>query len=88
MLFSLGEMLYHDSLMFRAYSQLQKLFASECAIFNCSSNSMIDAFPRASLDSVLGGGVNRYLLISLLLCGFYISCIFTKDSKFAHGGVR
>ena len=56
MLFSLGEMLYHDSLMFRAYSQLQKLFASECAIFNCSSNSMIDAFPRASLDSVLGGG--------------------------------
>ena len=66
--FSLGEMLYHDSLMFRAYSQLQKLFGSEHRIFNCSSSSMIDAFPRASLDSVLGGGVIK----CLSLVGYYL----------------
>ena len=84
----MGERLYHDHLIFGAYSQLQKLFGSEYRIFNCSSSSMIDAFPSASLDSVLGGGVNRYLLISFLLLSLYISCTFTKDSKFAHGGVR
>ncbi|WP_395002985.1 hypothetical protein [uncultured Helicobacter sp.] len=47
---------------FRAYQELGEIFSH---ITNCSSNSMIDAFPRASLDSVLGGGANRYSLIDL-----------------------
>ena len=38
---------------FRAYQEIGEIFSH---ITNCSSNSMIDAFPRASLDSVLGGG--------------------------------
>lgn len=41
---------------FRAYQELGEIFSH---ITNCSSNSMIDAFPRMSLDSVLsrfGGG--------------------------------
>ena len=46
----------------RAYQELGEIFSH---ITNCSSNSMIDAFPRASLDSVLGGGANRYSLIDL-----------------------
>lgn len=53
---NMGERLHHDSLIFQAYTQIQKLFAKDCAIFNCSSSSMIDAFPRKRLDSVFASG--------------------------------
>ena len=39
---------------FRAYQELGEVFPQK--IINCSSNSMIDAFPRVSLESILGGG--------------------------------
>ncbi|WP_394997029.1 hypothetical protein [uncultured Helicobacter sp.] len=45
---------------FRAYQELGEIFSH---ITNCSSNSMIDAFPRASLDSVLGGGGQKKNLL-------------------------
>lgn len=41
---------------FKAYQELGKVFPQK--ISNCSSSSMIDAFPRLSLESILGGGAS------------------------------
>ncbi|MGI0440279.1 hypothetical protein ACRE1S_07135 [Helicobacter himalayensis] len=79
---NIADSLYADSEIFKAYRTINELFANR--IVNCASVSYIDAFPRVSLEKVLGGGGNRDLIFLLPFLQIYFLLLYfsTKLYRF------
>ncbi|WP_304382720.1 hypothetical protein [uncultured Helicobacter sp.] len=62
----LYNILHTDAEIFQSYHILQRLFTST-TIYNLSSHSAIDAFPRSTLADILAGGGDRVKLLAFLI---------------------